>query len=300
VAKRPRFSRWRRLPGVYRFGDRKAPEPDQELRRLSVYVPWSVLDLAERQAGKLGFATAQDYCTDLLLSAIDAAHVREQMADVEARRGPLEGLNAIADDPEYLAELSNASGPKPVPEAVARIHPASPEVVTPWAETSDDGSSPSVPLSSLPSVAIPIERSAPMALSPSARVVLRHAVQAGAESDPYAFLSCLRRGEPVPPSAVAELAQALQQLEVEYQSAAAMDRTLTFALHRLAFESQILHTDAWPGTFDGWTVEMLRAVQEAVERILSGQDIRYYNAALGPSSGGGLDDPVLPTSETPL
>ena len=301
MAKRPRFSRWRRLPaGVYRFGDRKAPDPDQELQRLSVYVPWSVLDLAERQAGKFGFATAQDYCTDLLLSAIDAERVREQVADVEARRGPLEGLNAIADDPEYLAELSSASGPKPAPEAVARPRPADPEMVTPWAEISDDGSLPTVPLPSPPSVAIPIERSAPMALSPSARVVLRHAVQAEAEADPYAFLSCLRRGEPVPPSAVAELAQALQQLEVEYQSAAAMDRILTFALHRLAFESQILHTDAWPGTFDRWTVEMLRAVQEAVERILSGQDIRYYNEAAGPSSGGGSDDPALPTSETPL
>ena len=55
-----------------------------------------------------------------------------------------------------------------------------------------------------------------------------------------------------------------------------LDRRLAFALHRLAFESQILHTDAWPGAFDAWTVDTLRAVQEAVERILSGQDIRYY------------------------
>ena len=42
------------------------------------------------------------------------------------------------------------------------------------------------------------------------------------------------------------------------------------------FEGQILHTDAWPGAFDAWTVDTLRAVQEAVDRILSGQDIRYY------------------------
>jgi len=109
--------------------------------------------------------------------------------------------------------------------------------------------------------------------SHAARVVLRHAGQDG--DDPVSFLACLRRGDPVPPPEVAELAQALHDLENATQSTPTMDRRLAFALHRLAFESQILHTDAWPGAFDAWTVDVLRAVQEAVERILSGQDIRY-------------------------
>ncbi len=113
-----------------------------------------------------------------------------------------------------------------------------------------------------------------MTPSAAAMVVMRHAGQG--EEDPQAFLPSLRRGDPVPPSEVAELAQALHDLEIEYRESPVMDRRLTFALHRLAFESQILHTDAWPGAFDLWTVDMLRAVQEAVERILSGQDIRYY------------------------
>jgi hypothetical protein len=76
---------------------------------------------------------------------------------------------------------------------------------------------------------------------------------------------------------VAELARALQVLEVETREARAIDRRVAFALHRLAYEGQVLHTDAWPGVFDEWTVDALRAVQEAVERILSGQDIRYFN-----------------------
>jgi hypothetical protein len=112
-----------------------------------------------------------------------------------------------------------------------------------------------------------------------------------AEEDPQAFLPSLRRGDPVPPSEVAELAQALHDLEMEFRDCPAMDRRLTFALHRLAFESQILYTDAWPGSFDVWTVDMLRAVQEAVERILSGQDIRYYPEPEGL--------PFSPQSETP-
>jgi hypothetical protein len=97
----------------------------------------------------------------------------------------------------------------------------------------------------------------------------------------------------VPPAELAELAQALHSLEVELRPASVMDRQLIFSLHRLAFESQILHTDAWPGVFDHWTVDMLHAVQESVERILSGEDIRYLSR--GPDaaelSGPGQETP---------
>jgi hypothetical protein len=48
-------------------------------------------------------------------------------------------------------------------------------------------------------------------------------------------------------------------------------------LHRLSLESQVLLTDAWPGVFDERMIAAIRSVQEAVERILSGQDIRYYS-----------------------
>ena len=277
VAKRPRFSRWRRLPGVYRFGEHKWPDPNQEPQRLTLYVTGEILDRAEAQALRLGYETAQEYCTELVVRAVEAERVREHVAEVEAKRGPLEGLHEIADDPEYLAELSGAAAsPRDPP-------PLPPEAPTPSVQA--DGII-------FPDDAPPHGTTAPEpprsdALTPAARVVLRHAGQA--EDDPFAFLPCLRRGEPVPPAAVAELGQALHDLEAEHRGAGAMDRRLGFALHRLAFESQILHTDAWPGAFDAWTVEMLRAVQEAVERLLSGQDIRYYPD----------DSEPAPTPETP-
>ena len=42
-----------------------------------------------------------------------------------------------------------------------------------------------------------------------------------------------------------------------------------------------LLTDAWPGVFDERVITAIRTVQEAVERILSGQDIRYYPSTPG-------------------
>ena len=55
-----------------------------------------------------------------------------------------------------------------------------------------------------------------------------------------------------------------------------LDRQLSYALHRLAMESQVLLTEAWPGVFDRSMVGTIRAVQEMVERILSGRDVRFY------------------------
>src|SRR5581483_10511229 len=118
------------------------------------------------------------------------------------------------------------------------------------------------------------EPSTPRHLTPSAEVVLRHSGQSGV--DPRGFLPSLRRGESAPLAEIAELARALQLLEAEYQGAELIPRRVAYALHRLALEAQVLHTDAWPGTFDDWTVDTIRAVQEAVDRVLSGQDIRYY------------------------
>jgi hypothetical protein len=275
------------------------PDPNQEEQRISLYVPGAFLDMAEAQASRLGSGMLHDYCAELLKKAIEAERVREHVAEVEAKRGPMEGLHEIAADPEYLAELSAAAVPR--------------ETAGPEPEVSDDSTVPTRFLEAEMEQAQDEERPAELgsashaddfaplpparvegqghdrqprrlsALSPAAEVVLRHAGQSG--DDPQAFLPCLRRGAPLAPEEVSELAQALHELETECRLARAMDRRLTFALHRLAFESQILHTDAWPGSFDAWTVDVLRAVQEAVERILSGEDIRYYPdpAQPGPS-----------------
>ena len=103
-------------------------------------------------------------------------------------------------------------------------------------------------------------------------VLWRHV---GFDGDDRAFLPCLRRGVPVPAARSAELIRALNQLEIEHRGAEVLDRRMAHALHRLALESQVLLTDAWPGVFDARMIAAIRTVQEAVERILSGQDIRY-------------------------
>jgi hypothetical protein len=307
LAKRPRFSRWRRLPPVFRTGEHKLPDPNIEPQRLSLYLPWEVLDAAEQQAARAGAETVQDYCTELLRRAIEAEQVREHVADVEARRGPLEGLHQIADDPEYLAEwsaqavLRDQAEPAPEGDAAAvedvavEIPGIDPDIVfgpVEAVEGASIGIEPNAeakagPMPGPEAASAVVESMKPVredkAIDPigqAAEIVLRHAGQAG--DDPQAFLACLRRGEAVAIGMVAELARALNALEAEYRDSRSLDRRVAFALHRLAYEGQILHTDAWPGSFDEWTVDTLRAVQESVERILSGQDIRYYPTATRP------------------
>jgi hypothetical protein len=112
-------------------------------------------------------------------------------------------------------------------------------------------------------------------------VISRHV---GSGDDESGFLPCLRRGEPVPATKAAELIFALNQREEELKGASDIDRRTAHCLHRLALESQVLLTDAWPGAFDDRVITVIRTVQESVERILSGQDIRYYPQAHGPGS----------------
>lgn len=266
MAKRPRFSRWRRLPRVYRSGEFKLPDPNPEPQRLTLYLKDELLEAAERQAERAGVETVQNYCADLLALAIKAEQLRGQVAEIEARSGPLEGLQEIANDPAYLAEWSAQTSPRESAEPIALEININRLAESPEPPR-ESGPDPDAPPPQPPELLEPI--------SPSALVVLHHAGQGG-EDDPLAFLPCLRRGEMISVSEVAELARALQTLEMETSQAKFLDRRVAFALHRLAYEGQILHTDAWPGVFDAWTVDTLHAVQEAVERILSGQDIRYY------------------------
>ena len=121
----------------------------------------------------------------------------------------------------------------------------------------------------------------PMSDQTAMEIIARHV---GAGDDERGFLPCLRRGEAVPFGKVAELTKALGDLEDELRGAQVVDRRTAHALHRLALESQVLLTDAWPGAFDERVVAAIRTVQEAVERILSGQDIRYYPPPAAPSS----------------
>ena len=112
MAKRPRFSRWRRLPGVFRTGDHRPDASGTDLDRIILYVPARILNVAEALAEKAGVTSIQDYCGLLLMQAIENERVRQKVAGFELRRGPLEGLKEIADDPDYLAEWQKRSGEK--------------------------------------------------------------------------------------------------------------------------------------------------------------------------------------------
>ena len=312
MAKRTKYSRWRRLPaGLSRTSRRQLPDVQDEPRPLTLFLPGSSLDVAQEQALRAGASTVQDYCAGLLRRVLDEQRVREQLAEVEARRGAFEGLNEIADDPEYLAEWNaqatrhDRDEPPPPPQELPRSEidlgsdfPT--HGFSAGQETPPGGGGPSlVPgpgaitlgsdlapqPSDFPSAGLDRVESAPEPgarldgpaskdLSTSAEVVLRHAGRVDAER--ATFLNSLRRGETLDLAAVAELARALRDLEAEHGGAMAVDRRLAFALHRLAFEGQVLLTDSWPGAFDTWTIDALRAVQESVDRILSGLDIRYY------------------------
>ncbi len=253
MAKRPRQP-WRRLNGAFRLGQEpKRPTAEAlDEQRLTLYLPARLLDWAELQAGRLGIATVQGYCTSLLVDAIEAERSREQVAEAEARRGQLSGFRAIADDPEYLAEWSASAAPR----ERAEIHFLEAGQAQADVEAKDS------------------EDAMPAPPSPAALAVVRHAGTAGDDAD--GFLATLRRGEAIPQVRADELLQALNALEIEYRDAQAIPRKVAYALHRLAFEGQVLHTDAWPGSYAAETVNLLRVVQEAVDRVLSGEDIRYY------------------------
>lgn len=305
MAKRRKFSRWRRLPEVFRTGEHKMPDPGDEPQRISLYIVGNLLDVAEAQARNSEFDTLQEYCADLLARAIEAQRIREHVAEVEAKSGALEGLHEIANDPAYLAEWSAQAIPNPRdwslnspeegeadPEDRPVVKGPRPIVIGEVDDEDEDegdedraqglerpGLTISLGLTAPPEAKRTESAPAPAKLSPAARSILRHA---GQGEDPNTFLPCLRRGASLEIAGVAELARALQDLEHEYRTERILDREVAFALHRLAYEGQVLLTDAWPNHFDEWTVDTLRAVQEAVERILSGRDIRYFSDAPRP------------------
>jgi hypothetical protein len=301
VAKRPRFSRWRRLPPVFRTGEHRPIGTGNEIDRIILYLPARSLDLAEALAEKAGIPAIQDYCGLLLNQALEAEKDRQKVIDIEARRGPLEGLNEIAADPNYLTEWQLESDSRPAPTAPRTIdditadyvhaevvepdNPATADVVgeleeIAWIEDAEDdtpavrpgvpGSSPEPGSVLLPSPARPTVRL--VADRAATEILWRHV---GFDGDDQDFLPSLRRGVPAPAARSAELIRALNQLEIEFRGAEVLDRRMAHALHRLALESQVLLTDAWPGVFDARMIAVIRTVQEAVERILSGQDIRY-------------------------
>jgi hypothetical protein len=274
-----------------------------------------VLDQAESLAEKEGVPTLQEYCAQLLARAIEVERVKHHVAEVEAKRGPLQGFNEISGDPHYLTEWREQSDSKDVPGRrrlpaapnhedattdsdltipVDSLTPAPTGGETEPVEREEDSLSEEVDqvLPAEPpririeqgSLAIGpaiIERMVPEVLDSSAIEILLSHVGPG-DKDPYAFLPAMRRGHAVPSPKITELMDALKRLELDHLRVTMLDRRLAYGLHRLAMESQVLLTEAWPGAFDSRMQGAIREVQERVERILSGQDIRYYQPQDGP------------------
>ena len=240
---RPRFSRFRRLPGLYRFGDVKPPDPAEEPMLLALYLPAGLLDRAEALALRAGAESMHDFCADLLRQSIRAEELRGKAEAEEARLATLESLEEMANDPEYVAAVADLANGKAALSSRASLQ--------------ED-----IPL---------------LSASDSRRLaVLAHA-GLGRRDDPRGLLATLRRGEPVTEPLVDGLLAALLGLEDALREAPSLDRELAYALHRLAFEAQVLLGDeATAGAYDAGTVHRVVRVQEAVDRVLSGEDIRYY------------------------
>jgi len=249
--KRPKYSRYGRLPGVHWITERRIPGPEADLERLTLYLPGGVIDRAMVLAKRARAQSLQAFCEELLRAAIEG-DLPEAPCDDETTRPPLPGFEAITNDLDYLAEWTASVQPPPSPQPPALPSP---------------------------------QAAAENGRSAAENAVLRHAALEG--DDPSALVATLRRGEAVHPDSARDLLQALVDLEAQYQDAARLDRKIAYALHRLAFEGQVLLTDAFPGlASDTMTLETLRMVQEGADRVLSGEDIRYYSP--GPTPGPDL------------
>ncbi len=212
----------------------------------------------------------QTYCEELLREAIANEMASQRLAEDEVKHGAFEALDAIANDLEYLAEWTASVAPR-TPRSLAMSNniatTAEPDTITEEPDVQKTHHA--------ESATVPRPKSLPPSSSAAIDVVLRHAAMLG--DDPSSLLATLRRGETLDPDTARELLQALIDLERDFRDASHLERRLSYALHRLAFEGQVLLTDAWPGlATDPGTVETLRLVQEAVDRVLSGEDIRYY------------------------
>lgn len=292
--KQRRFSRWRRLPGVHRITDQRLPDHRAELQRLSLYLTGALLDDAEMLAARSGMPTVQQYCEQLLGGALRAETARTRVEPVEIARELQDGLDAIASDPDFLAEWTGAQpgpgggrpltvvipGPQAPPPATPRLEqgpgPAPGLVEVLLDQLAGEPADQPVSLQTDSPATDPDAPAAPdpKTASDPVAVVLQHAdLDPGSDAG---LIRRLRRGEPVTPAQAEQLLRALMALEARFATALDLPRRLVFGLHRIAFEGQVLLTDAWPHLqTDQATVDLLRLAQESVDRILSGQDIHY-------------------------
>ncbi len=266
MSRQLRFSRWKRLPGLHRVTERKIPTHLTELQRFTLYLPGELLDLAEELATQSGARTPQHFCEELLTRALLGEEVEQE--------SKVEGIvnSAMADAADYLFQESldterdliiEPSGGMPAgSQFFLRLNePAFLQL-------------PALPGPEAEPVSGPDRNFGSSTLASDARTeVLR---QAGLQEpvDPSAFLVALRQGESPGESGFLSLIQALEALERSLTQDQPLDRELAYALHRLAYEPQVLLSEAWPALAqDQATLQGVRMIQTLVERIFKGPGV---------------------------
>ena len=220
-----------------------------EAQRITLYLPARLLDMAEAQASRAGVETLQRYCEGLLARAIEMERGRETLEATEARFGTFDGLDEVANDPEYLAEwtASIVAHEKP---AEPQENGYSPQGGLPAAASiliSGARRPPSKPFCGTRAWPVTIYRLPPPRCGEPSRSRLRRPGNPPGQGRPGGRAG--RRGLHRPPPAA-------------------------HALHRLAFEGQVLLTDGWHGARPRPTPR--RSVScgscKGVDRVLSGED----------------------------
>jgi len=257
VSKQLRFSRWKRLPGLSRVTEHKIPTHLAELQRLTLYLPGELLDLAEELGMQAGHKTPQRYCEDLLTQALQGQGLQEETKVQDMVK------SALADAADYLYQESLDTGRDILIGLTDPVQPNGPFTLrlNGPAVTQEVGAQPT-------GDAPPKANESADTLALAKMEVIRHAGLA-TSNDTGTFLATLRLGEVPSESAADSLLSALEILDHGMASDEVVPRDLAGALYRLAYEPQVLLTEAWPVLAqDEFTLRLVRRVQAGVEQIL--------------------------------
>ncbi len=259
-----------------RLNEQTGPLVAGDRQRLTLYLDDEVVDRAEMILSRSGQESLPSYCERLLVEAI-AERFEAFLKEEEGRRQQLlEGLDDITDEMavvyEWDPDPSEDLGPfeesrDRVPDRTGAAQGSVPSPNVRPDEVlvleSDRGEAEPKPPEE------PLARYRPDQLDEAAQTILRHAGLL--PTDRPAFLPALRRGEPIATETSQELIATLVALEARWRGAPTIERRVAYAVYRLAFEGQVLITDAWlNAAVEQGTVDLLRTIQQYSDRILSG------------------------------
>jgi hypothetical protein len=261
--------------------ERKIPTHRSEPQRFTLYLPGELLDLAEDLARRAGAPTPQHYCEDLLVRALRLEEIERDSQVGGIVASALDSLDgyvqeeSLDTDRDVILDPAPPINPAPSARADApfrfRVAPALPDHSKDAPpETAAEPTVPTArPTDPIAPLAVPSEPF-PSRELPGRSVALRHAALE-APFDARAFLALLRRGQTVGSAQVDELLDALETLVAAFDGGRPLDRELARSLHRLAYEPQVLISEAWPAlAHDQATLLAIREVQNSVERIFEG------------------------------